>query len=73
MGKRGRKQIGNPLTACQRSGLGSRIRSKHTEPEVLVGRIVRGMGYRYRLHAKEQLGWRESEFRRRRGAIVVRG
>ena len=63
----------DPLTARQRSELMSRIRSKDTRPEMLVRRLVHGMGYRYRLHAKELPGRPDLVFRPRRKAIFVHG
>ncbi|MDE0604804.1 MAG: very short patch repair endonuclease [bacterium] len=63
----------DPLTARQRSELMSRIRSKDTRPEMLVRRLVHGMGYRYRLHAKELPGRPDLVFRPQRKAILVHG
>ncbi len=51
----------------------SRIRSKDTKPEMVVRRLVHGMGYRYRLHAKELPGRPDLVFRPRRKAIFVHG
>lgn len=61
------------LTDRQRSELMSRIRGKDTKPEMRVRRIVHGMGYRYRLHAKELAGCPDIVFRLRRKAIFVHG
>ena len=63
----------DPLTTRQRSELMSRIRSKDTRPEMLVRRLVHGMGYRYRLHAKELPGRPDLVFRPGRKAIFVHG
>ena len=63
----------DPLTADQRSELMSRIRSKDTKPEMRVRRLVHGMGYRYRLHAKELPGRPDLVFRPRRKVIFVHG
>ncbi|MCY3546717.1 MAG: very short patch repair endonuclease [Gemmatimonadetes bacterium] len=63
----------DPLTARQRSALMSRIRSKDTRPEMAVRRLVHGMGYRYRLHAKELPGRPDLVFRPRRKVIFVHG
>lgn len=68
-----RQAMSDPLTARQRSELMSRIRSKDTKPEMLVRRLVHGMGYRYRLHAKELPGRPDLVFRPRRKAIFVHG
>ncbi|MDE0356993.1 MAG: DNA mismatch endonuclease Vsr [Gammaproteobacteria bacterium] len=63
----------DPLTAGQRSALMSRVRSKDTKPEMRVRRLVHGMGYRYRLHAKELPGRPDLVFRPRRKVIFVHG
>jgi len=51
----------------------SRIRGKDTKPEMRVRRLVHGMGYRYRLHARELPGRPDLVFRPRRKAIFVHG
>ena len=51
----------------------SRIRSKDTRPEMVVRRLIHGMGLRYRLHAKELPGRPDLVFRPRRKAIFVHG
>lgn len=63
----------DPLTTRQRSELMSRIRSKDTEPEMRVRRLVHGMGYRYRLHARDLPGCPDLVFRPSRKAIFVHG
>lgn len=63
----------DPLTVDQRSELMSRIRSKDTKPEMRVRRLLHGMGYRYRLHAKELPGRPDIVFRPRRKVIFVHG
>lgn len=63
----------DPLTVGQRSELMSRVRSKDTEPEMRVRRLVHRMGYRYRLHAKELPGRPDLVFRPRRKVIFVHG
>ena len=70
-----RSQAGriDTLTVRQRSELMSRIRSKDTKPELCVRRLVHGMGYRYRLHAKELPGRPDLVFRPRRKVIFVHG
>ena len=61
------------LTARQRSERMSRVRSKDTKPELRVRRLVHGLGYRYRLHAKELPGCPDLVFRPRRKVIFVHG
>ena len=50
-----------------------RIRSKDTKPELLVRRLVYGMGYRYRLHRKDLPGNPDMVFPGRRKVIFVHG
>ena len=47
------------LTRAERSERMSRVRSKDTKPEMLVRRLVHGMGYRYRLHRRNLPGIRK--------------
>jgi len=61
------------LTARQRSERMSRIRSTDTKPELRVRRLVHGLGYRYRLHAKDLPGRPDLVFRARRKVIFVHG
>ncbi len=51
----------------------SRIRGKDTEPELTVRRILYGLGYRYRLHAKSLPGKPDIVFPARRKVIFVHG
>ena len=50
-----------------------RIRSRDTTPEMVVRRMVHGMGYRYRLHGKDLPGKPDLVFKSRRKAIFVHG
>jgi DNA mismatch endonuclease (patch repair protein) len=50
-----------------------RIRGRDTRPEMLVRCIIHGLGFRYRLHAKELPGTPDIVFRRRKVAIFVHG
>lgn len=61
------------LTTAQRSERMSRIRSKDTKPELIVRRMVHGMGYRYRLHRRDLPGTPDLAFPSRRKAIFVHG
>lgn len=56
-----------------RSRMMSSVRAKNTRPEMLVRRLLHGLGYRYRLHARELPGKPDIVFRRRRLAIFVHG
>jgi DNA mismatch endonuclease (patch repair protein) len=51
----------------------SRIRHKDTGPERAVRSIVYGLGYRYRLHAKDLPGRPDLVFRSKRKVIFVHG
>lgn len=61
------------LSPSQRSDVMSRVRAKDTQPEVTVRRLVHGLGYRYRLHAKDLPGKPDLVFRGRRKIIFVHG
>lgn len=50
-----------------------RIRSKDTKPEMVVRRLAHGLGYRYRLHAKDIPGKPDLVFPGRKKAIFVHG
>lgn len=49
------------------------IRSKNTQPEMLVRRLVYSLGCRYRLHRKDLPGKPDLVFASRRKAIFVHG
>lgn len=49
------------------------VRSKDTGPEMLVRRLVHGMGYRYRLHQRNLPGNPDLVFAARRKVIFVHG
>ncbi len=57
----------------QRSLIMSRVRSKNTVPEMIVRRLVHGMGFRYRLHDPSLPGKPDMVFRRLRKVIFVNG
>ncbi len=61
------------LSAQQRSALMSRIRSKHTQPELVVRRLVHVLGYRYVLHDARLPGTPDLVFPARRKVIFVHG
>lgn len=50
-----------------------RVRAKDTKPEMLVRRLIHGMGYRYRLHDNDLPGCPDIVFRSRKSAIFVHG
>jgi len=51
----------------------SRIRSRNTRPEMIVRRIVHGLGYRYRLHKPDLPGKPDLTLVRHHKVIEVRG
>jgi len=61
------------LTPERRSALMARIRSKDTGPEMIVRRLVHGMGYRYRLHRRGLPGTPDLVFPARSKVIFVHG
>jgi DNA mismatch endonuclease (patch repair protein) len=50
-----------------------RIRKTDTKPELIVRRLVHGMGYRYRLHQTSLPGAPDLVLRRHRKVILVHG
>ncbi|MEX0302658.1 MAG: very short patch repair endonuclease [Leisingera sp.] len=65
--------MADTLTPQQRSANMAKIRAKHTKPEMLVRRMVHGMGFRYRLHRKDLPGKPDLVFGPRRKVIFVHG
>lgn len=61
------------LTPSARSERMGRIRGRDTVPEMIVRRLLHGMGYRYRLHAGDLPGRPDIVFRKRRKVIFVHG
>jgi DNA mismatch endonuclease (patch repair protein) len=61
------------LTTAQRSANMSKIRSKGTEPEMVVRRLVHSLGFRYRLHTANLPGKPDLVFPKLRKAIMVHG
>jgi len=63
----------DPLTPAERSERMSRIRNADTKPEMIVRRLVHGMGYRYRLHTPDLPGHPDLVFRPKSKVIFVHG
>ncbi|HZR57467.1 MAG TPA: very short patch repair endonuclease [Terriglobales bacterium] len=61
------------VSRIERSKQMSLVRSKNTKPEMLVRRLVYGMGYRYRLHQADLPGRPDLVFRSRRKVVFVHG
>lgn len=60
-------------TKEKRSEIMSKVRSKNTSPELIVRRLIFGMGYRYRLHVAGLPGTPDIAMVGRRKIIDVRG
>ena len=61
------------LTEEQRSSLMSRIRTKHTGPELKVRSGAHGAGYRYALHRKDLPGQPDIVLPRFKSVVFVHG
>lgn len=61
------------LTRKRRAANMRAIRSKNTAPELVVRKLVYGMGHRYRLHAKHLPGKPDMVFASKRRVIFVHG
>ena len=62
-----------PAPSAERSALMARIGSKDTKPELLVRKLLHGMGYRYRLHRRDLPGTPDICFPGRRKVVFVHG
>jgi len=62
-----------PKEKINRSENMRRIRSKNTNPEMVVRRLIHRMGYRYRLHRKDLPGKPDLVFPARKATIFVHG
>lgn len=65
--------MADTLTAAERSELMGRVRSKDTQPELAVRRLLHRMGYRYRLHRKDLPGHPDLVFPGPRKVLFVHG
>ena len=61
------------LSSAERSRVMARIRSKDSKPEMVVRRLVHGMGFRFRLHRRDLPGTPDLVLAGRRKAIFVHG
>lgn len=61
------------LTREQRAKCMSRVRGKDTKPEMVVRRIIHGMGFRYALHSKALPGKPDIVLTRHRKVVFVHG
>jgi DNA mismatch endonuclease (patch repair protein) len=65
--------LADKLTPEARSANMRAIRSKDMKPEMIVRRLVHGMGYRYRLHRKDLPGKPDIVFPGRKKVLFVHG
>lgn len=61
------------LTPAERSKQMRLVRSKNTKPELLLRRLLFGLGYRYRIHRKDLPGHPDLVFSSRRKIIFLHG
>ncbi|MEJ6781795.1 very short patch repair endonuclease [Aminobacter sp. Piv2-1] len=61
------------VTPAKRSAIMRAIRSKNTNPEMVVRRLVHGLGYRFRLHRNDLPGRPDLIFPSRHKVIFVHG
>jgi len=61
------------VSRIERSKQMALVRSKNTKPEMLVRRLVHGMGYRYRLHQTDLPGRPDLVFRSQRKVVFIHG
>ena len=58
---------------AERRALMARVRREHTEPELVVRRLLYRLGYRYRLHRRDLPGTPDVCFPGRKKAVFVHG
>lgn len=61
------------VSSATRSRIMSKVKSKGTKPEVIVRRLLHGLGYRYRLHRTDLPGRPDLVFPSRRKIVFVNG
>jgi len=65
--------MSDKLTPERRSANMAKIRAKNTSPEMVIRRLVHGMGFRYRLHVAQLPGKPDLVFSGLKKIIDVRG
>jgi DNA mismatch endonuclease (patch repair protein) len=61
------------FSPAKRSAIMRAVKSKDTSPELIVRRLVHGLGYRFRLHRKDLPGKPDLVFPSRGAVIFVHG
>ena len=65
--------VADTRTPEQRRRIMQSVKTENTGPELVVRRLLHGMGYRYRLHRRDLAGKPDIVFVSRRKAIFVHG
>jgi DNA mismatch endonuclease, patch repair protein len=65
--------MGDNISAEKRSEIMSHVRSRHTEPEILVRYLIHRMGFRFRLHVDTLPGTPDIVLPRLRKIVFVNG
>lgn len=65
--------MANSLTEEQRRALMSRVRNRNTAIEMVVRKLLHGMGFRFRLHRRDLPGTPDIVLPRHRKVIFVHG
>lgn len=63
----------DPFAGTRRSEIMRRVKAKNTTPEMIVRRLIHGMGFRYRLHKADLPGKPDLVFTSRKKVIFVHG
>lgn len=71
--RRGIPHVMDIFSSEKRSAIMRAIKGKNTAPELIVRRLVHGLGYRFRLHAKNLPGQPDLVFPGRKRIIFVHG
>lgn len=67
------RRMTDTMSRKERSRRMALVRSADTKPEMLVRRLIHGMGYRYRLHRRGLPGTPDLVFVSRRAVVFVHG
>lgn len=67
------ERMTDTMSPHERSRRMALVRSVDTKPEMIVRKLIYGMGYRYRLHCRDLPGKPDLVFRSRRAVIFVHG
>lgn len=69
----GQQETRDCYSPRKRSDVMRQVKSRDTQPEMLVRRMLHQLGYRYRLHSKDLPGRPDLVFRSRKKIIFVNG